>query len=270
MKRSLLLLVLAFLLAAALGCGGRSEGETGQVDALALLMRSSEAMSALSGYRMSGTMEIGMGGTEAGGGSLRMQVAGEVDNTGEIPAQHITVEMGTMTSEAYIVGGYYYQDVPGQGWIKMDVAQYRTQNMGMGMVDPQQWKSIAEAAEDITVEEEAGGVAVISLKLGEDFFRLSFQQYQESLSDEERERMREWLDLMQGGMEGFSAEIRMWIGEEDHLVRRMQIDYRMENPQVGSLTGTMNVELSDYGAEIRVTLPEGAGNASEFSPSSMN
>jgi hypothetical protein len=270
MKRSLPLLALALLLATVLGCGGKSEGKTGHVDPLALLMESSEAMSALSGYRMSGTMEIAMGETGAGGGSLRMQVAGEVDNTGESPAQHITVEMGTMTSEAYIVDGYYYQDVPGQGWIKMDVAQYRTQNMGMGMVDPLQWKSIAEAAEDIKVEEETGGTAVVSLKLGEDFFRLSFEQYQESLSDEEREQMREWLELMQEGMEGFSAEIRMWIGEEDHLVRRMEMDYRMDNPQVGSLTGTMDMELSDYGAEIRVTLPEGAGNASEFSPSSMN
>lgn len=268
-KKLLLLLFTALLIATAFGCGGKSEGGTSVADALALLADSSKAMSTLSGYRMSGVMEIGMGETDAGGGSLSMRVSGEVDNTGETPAQRITVEMGKVESEAYIVGDYYYQEVPGKGWIKMNVAQYRTQNIGMGMVDPLQWGPITEAAEDIAVEEETGETVVISLKLGEEFFRLSFERYRESLSSEEREQMQEWLNLMQEGMEGFSADIKLWIGKSDRLVRRMEMNYRMENPQVGSLAGTMDMELSDYGADIHITLPEEAKNASDFSPSSM-
>ena len=269
MKRIALFLVMSLLLTAALGCGGGEKRDASSEDALSLLMESSQAMSALSGYRMNGTMEMGMGNADAGGGSLSMEMAGEVDNTGESPAQHITVKMGTVASEAYIVGDYYYQEIPGQGWIKMDVAQYRAQNVSMGMVDSQQWKSIAEAAEDIAIDEETEEETVISLKLGEEFFRMSFESYRESLSEEERAEMQEWIDYMEESTQGFSARIRLWIGKGDRLVRRMEMSYRMQNAQVGSMTGVADMEITDYNADIHVTLPEGAEGAREFSPSTI-
>lgn len=271
MKKAVPFLVLAMLLPAALGCGGGSGGEASQGDALALLMESSKAMSTLSGYRMNGRMEVGMGKEDAsGGGSLSMEISSEIDNTGESPSQRITVKMGSIASEAYIVGDYYYQEVPGQGWIKMNVAQYRAQNLSMGMMDPRQWDYLAEAAEGIVVEEKTEEASVVSLELGEEFFRQSFESYQESLSGEEREQMREWISLMEESAGGFTANIRLWIGEKDRLMRRMEMSYRMQNAQVGLLTGVAELEISDYNADIRIALPEEAKGASEFSPSSMN
>lgn len=267
MKRLSLCIVVLLLVSTFWGCGkeGVTETRTADVDTevIPILEESFTAMSGLKGYRMRGYMEMSAGGEDASGsGTLRMDIESEVENVEGGTNQHMHVDMGGLTTEAYIYGDYFYQEVPGQGWIKTSLAQYQAQNLAAGVIDEEQMRLILESVQEATIGENDAGDTEVTLILGHDFLLGSLERFREEMGEGIEAQMEEWISAMEEASSGFSATLNLTIGKEDHLLRNMEMYLEMTNiPDLGSYRNRMFMEVFDYGADIHIELPEEALNA---------
>lgn len=267
MKKLSLCIVVLLLASALWGCGkeGATETRTADVNAgiIPLLEESFNAMSGLKGYRMRGYMEMSAGGENAlDSGTLRMDIESEVENVEGGTNQHMHVDMGGLTTEAYIYGDYFYQEVPGRGWIKTGVAQYQAQNLAAGVIDEEQMRLILESVQEATIGEDDAGDTKVTLILGQDFLLGSLERFREEMGEEIQAQMQEWISAMEEAASDFSATLNLTIGKEDRLLRNMEMNLEMTNiPDLGSYRNRMFMEVFDYGADIHIELPEEARNA---------
>lgn len=271
MKKIASILLVCVLLVASLGCGGKEKAALSEEEAaslVGLVEDSIRAMSQLKGYRMKGSMEMRMGaGEEAAGNTLNMELQSEVENLGDTANQHMRIDMGFMTTEAYLYEGYYYQNIPGQGWSKISLAEFQAQNLATGtsgIMATEQLRRILEAMEEITVIEDSEEVTGLSLRMGKEFLLSSLASYREMNAEDSAGQMEEWLRMIEESAENFSAEMRIWIGKGDHLIRRMEQVMELKSlAQLGDIWSQMSVEIYDYDADIRIQLPEEAKKAKE-------
>lgn len=267
MKKIALLVVICLLATAAWGCGREStQGHRKadlEADVLPLLEDSIRAMSELRGYRLKGSMEMSAGGGDASGsGTLRMDMRAEVENTEGGTNQHIHMEMGGLATEAYIYGDYFYQEVPGQGWVKSSLAQYQAQNLSTGVINEEQMRLIAETVREATVRDEGGDEMEMELVLGEEFLLRSLERFRDEAGEAAGSQMEQWVSVMEEAAWGFSATLRLVVGKQDRLIRKMEMNIEMrEVPQLGTYKSTMHTEAYDYNADIHVELPPEAEKA---------
>jgi len=261
MKKVALIIAAAMVASLLAGCGGGS-GVSGGSNALALLLEATEAMKGTGGYRMRGDIEIGMG---AGSAPIAMEIRADVQNATDGMRQHMFVTMGGFEAEAYIVGDTYYQNTPGEGWRKMSLGLYKAQNMNMGLADVDQVELMAKMAADSRILEEKDGRVGIAFHLGKEYFDASMQAYRKYLEEGGQEVSPEWLDMIEGSVKDFGADIRMWIGTTSGLIERMEIEYSMSGvPQVGEITSSTRLDLYDHDQALEIELPPEAARAEEI------
>ncbi len=260
--------VLIVMLAAGLaGCGGGSEaGEKSRTsDTLSLLTASTQAMSQLEGYRMSGNISIASG-TETGGGQgqpVSMDIEADVQNSGGEMRQHMFATIGGYEVEAYIIGGVYYQNIPGQGWQKSSVAANQI-HMNIGLVDAEQMQMMADMARDAEIIEEDEDTKALSLHLDQEYFKASMEIYRDYVEEAQEQLSEEWLEMVEN-ISGFQAELLIWVRKADNLFQRMEMSYEMSGlPDIGTITSSMYMDFFDYGEDIVVELPEAAAQAPEI------
>ncbi len=257
-KKTALFLAVLMLISLAAGCKGGSGGP----DAVARLTEAAEAMGGTGGYRMKGDIEMSMG---AGSTPIAMQLRAEVQNAPEGMRQHMFVNMGGFEAEAYIVGDAYYQKSPGQGWQKMSLGMYKAQNMNTGLVDADQVELMAKMAVDSRVLEEKDGRTGIAFHLDKEYFDASMRMYRQYMEESGEGMPQGWLDMIEGSVTDFNADIKVWIHASSRLIERMEIDYSMGGiPQVGEMRSSMRVDLYDYDQDIVVELPPDAAMAEEM------
>ncbi len=267
-KRATVLLAIVVLLAAAAwGCGKGESPEPGkaglETEVVPFLEESIRSMSRLSGYRMRGSMEMNAGSGEVSdSGALRMEIQSEVQNTEGGTNQHMRMDMGGLTTQAYLYGDYFYQEVPGRGWVKTSVAQYQAQNLSTGMIDEDQLRLILESVEEATVRDSGSDTRELSLVLGRDFLLRSLERFREEAGEEAKKQMEEWLSAMEEVADSFNATMRLVIGKDDHLIREMEMVIEMRDvPQLGTYRSRMFMEVYDYNAEVSIELPAEAEKA---------
>ena len=262
MKRFAGMLVMAVLVLSFAGCGGGSESNA--TESLSLLVDSTRAMTEVSGYRMSGTIEMAMGAASAGGQVMTMEVDAEAQNVDGDTRQHMFVNVEGYEVEAYIVGGVYYQNVPGQGWMKMSTAAYMSQNMNLGLVDAEQMEMMARLAKDAEVVEESGDTLVMSFHLGQEYVQASLDLYRKSMEEGQEPLPEEWLQMAEEYMSGFQADLIVRINQTDKLIQRMEMSYIMKGmPEVGDVESSTEMDFYDYGQDIEIELPPEAEQAQE-------
>jgi len=256
----LLVAVLAFSLA---GCKGGSSAQ----DTLSILMEATAAMSEVSGYRMGGTITMDAGTATAGGQSqpVNMEIRAEVQNADSEMRQHMFATIGDYEVEAYIIGDVYYQNLPGQGWMKMSTGAYQAQNMSMGFVDAAQMEIMAQVAKDAEVIEENDETVALSFRLDEEYLQASLELYRKYIAEGNEQLPEEWLQMAEETISDFQAEIRLRIGKADDLIQRMEMEYVMGGQsQVGEVASSMQMDFFDYNEDIVVELPPEAAQAQEF------
>lgn len=267
MKRTVLIIALLLLVSALWGCGGGESAGTQKADlegeVLPLLEDSIRAMVEIKGYRMRGYMEMGAGGEDAtGSGTLRMDIQSEVENVEGRTNQHMRMDMGGMVTEAYIFGDYFYQQVPGRGWVKTSVARYQAQNLATGVISEEQLRLILDSVEEAAIRDGEGGEMEVTLVLGEDFLLRSLERFGAEMEEGSQGQMEEWISAMKEAAGGFGATLRLALGKDDHYIRKMEMSIEMKDvPQLGSYRSRMYMEIYDYGAEIDVELPAEAEKA---------
>jgi hypothetical protein len=261
MKYAIALLVVSILVLSFTGCGGGAE--SGSTESLSLLVESTTAMMDVSGYRMSGTIEMDSGEAAAGGQAIIMDVQAEVQNTGGEIRQHMFVTIGDYKVEAYIIGDVYYQNLPGQGWMKMSTGAYMSQNMNLGMVDVQQMEMMAGLAKDAEVVEESGDTVTLSFHLDQEYMQASLDLYRKYMEEGNEQFPEEWLRMAEEA--DFVADMTVRINKADDLIQRMEMSYAISGmPQVGNIESSMKMDLYDYGEDIVVELPPEAAQAQEI------
>lgn len=263
MKKIAAAVIATIIILSVVGCGGGS-----QIEPTPLLIESAGAMSEVSSYRMSGTIEMSSGSGSPGVQSqpVGMEIVADVQNTGGEVRQHMYITVGDYEIEAYIIGGVYYQDLPGQGWMKMSTGAYRTQNMNLGLVDAEQMGLMAELAKNAEVIEENDEQVSLSFQLDKEYFDASMELYRQYI-DEEGQQLPEELLQIEEAISDFQAEIRIWLLKSDNLIERMTMSYAMTGlPQVGEVSSSMLMDFSDYNQDIVIELPEEARQAQEFVP----
>jgi hypothetical protein len=270
MKRTAAALLLVVMVSTLIGCGGGSQpatDTTSEADIVTLLVDSTKAMSDLSGYRMAGTIDMDSGIVDESGQSqpINMGIEAEAQNSGGDVRQHMILTMSGYEVEAYIVGGVYYQNVPGQGWMKMSTGAYKAQNMNLGLVDMEQMEIMADFAQKAEIIEENDDTVGLSIELGQDYFEAALDLYIKLAQEGGEELPQEWLDMMKESISDFSANIRVWLRKSDNLMVRMEMNYTIVGlPNVGDVSSSMQIDFLDYNADIVIELPEEAKQAQEY------
>ena len=260
MKYTAAALVAVLLVFSFAGCGGGAGSDA--TASLSLLVDSTQAMTEVSGYRMSGTivMDSGTGGQSQ---PISMDMRAEVQNTDEGMRQHMFVTIGDYEVEAYIVDGVYYQNLPGQGWMKMSTAAYMSQNMNLGLVDAAQMEMMAQLALDAEVVEEGDETTVISFHLDQEYLQASLEVYRKYIEEGDEQLPEEWLQMAEE-ITVFQADVRISLNNADNLIKRMEMTYTMAGlPGVGEVSSSMKTDFYDYGADIEIELPPEAAQAPE-------
>lgn len=256
----------AFLTAALCICLSGCGGDSGN-GALSLLMESSRSMSEVSGYRMRGSLDMSAEGSDAGGGTWSMvaDIEAEVQVCEGEMRQHMTMTMDGEKIDSYIIGDEYYQHIPGQGWMRMHVGAYKTQNLGMGLMDPEEMELMAGMASKAEVIEEGGEEICLSFHLDEDFFKASLEISRRYLEEGGQAVPDEWLKQAEEAVSSFQADIRIWLWQESKLIDRIETAYTMGGVSpVGDITNSMQLQMYDYNQDIEVELPPEAEGAEEF------
>lgn len=264
MRRIAVAVLITVIVICLSGCGGGDDGSATSSDAVSLLLASTQAMSELSGYRMSGTISLGMEGDAGGQGEpITMDIEAEVQNADGEMRQHMFVTVSGYEVEAYIIGGVYYQNVPGQGWQKSSVAANQMQGLSLGMVDAAQMEMMAQMAKDSEVFEEDDETAALSIQLGQEYFQASMDMYMDYIEETGQQAPEGWNEMV-AAITDFQAEMRIWLTKPDNLFKRMEMAYSMSGlPQVGTVTSSMDVDFFDYDEDIVVELPPEAEQAPE-------
>ncbi len=266
MKRIAAALLVAVLVVSFAGCGGGNE-EDGGAGNLSLLAESTAAMAEVNSYRISGIIEMDAGAVMSGGQGqvISMDVVADVQNVGGDMRQHMTVTMGDYVAEAYIVEGVYYQNVPGQGWLKMSSGAYMSQNMGLGLANADQMEIMAQLAKDARVVEENDEAVVLSFHLDQEYMEAAMDLYRKYMEEGDNQVSEEWLSMAEETISDFQADMSIWIDREDHLIQRMEMTYTMGGlSQTGEISSSMVADFFDYGADIVIELPAEAAEAREY------
>jgi hypothetical protein len=259
MKKLAAAVLVTVIVLAAVGCGGGS-----QIDPMTQLVESTAAMSEVSGYRMSGAIEMSSG--DGPNDTVAMDIVADVQNVDGEVRQHMYITIGDYKVEAYIVGGVYYQNLPGQGWMKMSTGTYRTQSMNLGLVDAEQMGLMAELATNAEVSEENDAEVVVSFHLDKAYFDASMELYRQYI-EEGSQQLPEELLHMEEAISDFQSDISMWVRKSDNLVTRMVMSYTMAGmPEVGDIGSSMRVDFTDFNQDISIELPEEALQAPEYVP----
>jgi len=265
MRRIAAAILIAMIVVCFAGCGGGSEESATSSDAVSLLLASTEAMSELKGYRMNGSLSMGMGDDGAGSQSepISMDIEAEVQNVDGEMRQHMFVTISGYEVEAYIIDGVYYQNIPGQGWQKSSVAANQMQGLSLGMVDATQMEMMAQMAKASEVFEEDDETVALFIQLDREYFQASMELYLDYMEETAQQVPEGWNEMVDA-ITDFQAEIRIWVTKPDNLFERMDMTYMMSGlPQVGTITSTMDVNFSDYDMDIVVELPPEAEQAPE-------
>jgi len=263
MRRIAAAILIALLVISFAGCGGGSDESATSSDAVSLLLASTQAMSELKGYRMNGSISLGMDAAGSQGDAISMDVEAEIQNSDGEMRQHMFVSISGYEVEAYIIGGIYYQNVPGQGWQKSSVAANQMQGLSLGMVDAAQMEMMAQMAKNSEIFEEDDGTVALSIQLDQDYFQASMDLYYDYMEETGQQVPEDWNDMVEA-ITDFQAEIRIWVTKPDNLFKRMEMTYEMSGlPQVGTVTSSMDVSFSDYNEDIVVELPPEAEQAPE-------
>jgi len=269
MKKMTLLLTVCLLASVLWGCGGGKPSKPRNADleteVLPLLEESIRSMAALKGYRIRGSLEMGAGGEGAGdSGTLRMDMDSDVENTESGTNQYMRMDMNGLVTEAYIYGDYFYQNVPGKGWIKTGLAQYQaqSQNLSTGVIREEQLRLIMDSAVEATIRDGEEGTRELSLVLGKEFLLRSLQYFREEAGEEAMGRMEQWMSAMEEAAEGFTATLTLVVERESHLIKEMEMAIEMRDiPGMGTYRSRMHAEIYDYGGDIHIELPAEAKNA---------
>jgi hypothetical protein len=230
-------------------------------------MDSGKVMTEVSGYRMSGSMVMGAGGSEVAGMGLPMtiDIQTEVQLSGGDIRQHMNMTTKGYQMEAYIIGDQYYQNTPGTGWVRMNIGTYKTQNMNMGLMDTQQLGLMAQMAENAEVIEEDGGKIGLSLHLGEGFFKASLEASRRYLEESGKSLPEDWMKTAEEAASGFQADMRIWLWQDSKLIDHIEMEYTMGGvPPLEKIESTAQLNMYDYNADIRIELPEEAKGAKEI------
>jgi hypothetical protein len=263
MKRIAVALLIAVLAVSVAGCKGGSSAQ----DTLSILTEATAAMSDVSGYRMSGTIEMDAGTVDASGQSqpVNMEVTADVQNADGEMRQHMFATIGDYEVEAYIIGDVYYQNMPGQGWMKMSTGAYQAQNMNMGLVDTAQMEIMAQVAKDAEVIEENDEMIGLSFHLDQEYLQASLELYRKYIEEGNEQLPEEWLKMAEETISDFQADIRIWLSKADDLIQRMEMEYTMGGQsQMGEVKSSMQMDFFDYNGDITVELPPEAAQAQEF------
>jgi len=268
-SKTILILSLLSLLALLFssGCGKKSQGGV-EGEPMDVLRQASESMARVQTYRLKGTMSMkaaALMGT--GSDSWTVEMNSEIENRDGDVRQHMSMSVSGISMDAYLVEGVYYQQLPGEGWMKMSLAEYRTQNMDLGMVDPEQLGILADSALDLKVVGEDQEAVGVSFRLGKEYLLASIDLYRRNMQDGGEQEL-EGLEMLEKSAEDFSATVSMWIRKADMLIRNMEMSYAFGDlGGMGSVETTMKAEYYDYNADIKVELPEEAREAKEFDSS---
>jgi hypothetical protein len=195
-----------------------------------------------------------------------MDIEADVQNTGGEIRQHMYMTLKASGEEdyvieVYIVGGAYYQKLPGQGWIKESSDAYQTTSMNLGLFDSEQMALMAELASGAEVTEDDDQQTAISFQLDKSYFDASLELY------EERQGISEELLQIKEAIEDFQADVRIWIRKSDNLFERMEMAYAIKGmPGMDEIGYSMQVVYSDYGQVSAIELPQEAEQAQEYVP----
>jgi hypothetical protein len=274
MKKILLTLIVLTPLALSsclLGCGGKSNQPGGPQDSergLYLLQQSSQAMSAVNSYRISGSI---VGDAQEAGAPdqnkhMTSDIKAEVQITsGEIRKHEIdsgwNPDKPDLQSESYMIGAqYYYKWLPTDDWKRNpDGAYVIMSNPFLNLIDKDQVALMAKMAQNVQIVEDYNEEVEISFQLDDD--------YQKALADAAIEGIGQSGQLTQDELQslgqdsiGFQAEIHMWLAKDGNLIKQVTMD-GTETTSSGQITGTNDMRLYDYDQGLQVALPEEAKNA---------
>jgi hypothetical protein len=263
MKKIAAAVAAAVILLSIVGCGGGSK-----IDPMPFLIDSTNAMSEVTGYHMSGKVELRSAGGSPGMQSqnVNMEIEADMQNAGGEVRQHMFITLKgnggeDYVVEAYIIGGVYYQKLPGQEWMKTSSGAYQTTSMNLGLVDAEQIGLMAELATAAEVIEENDQQVAVSFRLDKEYLDASMALYGEG------EQLSEELLQMQEAIEDFQADIRIWIRKSDNLFERMEMGYTMKGlPETGEASSYMQAAFSEYNQEKAIELPPEAEQAQEYVP----
>jgi len=265
-KVAAILFTLAFLLCL-VGCGGGTEGT--QSEATPVMMEAGKAMAEVTSYRMSGTMMVEASDINQSGAAvpMEMEIEAEMLMSDSDIQQHMITTMNGFVIETYVMGEEVYANYPGQGWLKMDASFYKTQDLGTGMLGPENIELMAEMAVDAEVVEEDEDRIGLAFHLDEEYLRMGLEISAEYLEEAEEVMPEGWMEQAAQSMAGFEADIVVWLWKDSKLLDSMDGEYYMLGTETtGEITGTMQFKVYDYNVDIIIELPPEAEGAIEVTP----
>lgn len=264
MKRAAAGITALAILLYLVGCGGGTGGT--QAQALPMMMEASQAMGGVNSYRVSGSMVMQASALGQDGASVPLEMKSETEiriSGGEM-RQYMRTTMDGFSMETYMIGDQVYACYPTQGWIKMNVAMYRTQDLGTGMLGPENIELMAEMASEAEVIEEGEGKVGLAFHLDEEYLRAGLEMYREYLGEMEETMPEGWLEQTEQSIAGFEADIVVWLWKDSKLLDSMEGEYSMQGTETtGMIEGTMRYRVFDYNADIEIELPPEAEGAEE-------
>jgi hypothetical protein len=270
MKKTAVMLITASVLLCLVGCGGGAEGTLGE--ATPMMMEAGQAMAGVTSYRMSGNMLVEAAGMNQAGAAVPMEMNIEAEmelSNGEI-RQYMATTMNGYTIETYVIGEEVYANYPGQGWVKMPASYYKTQDLGTGMLGPENMELMAEMASEAEVVEETGDRVGLAFHLDEEYLEMGLEMTEEYMEGAKDVMPDDWMKQARETTAGFEADIMVWLIKDSKLLDSMEGEYFMQGTEAtGEITGTMQFKIYDYNADIDIELPQEAEGAVEVTfPSS--
>jgi hypothetical protein len=276
-KNAVIFLAFAVLSASLLpvGCGGESnQSQASDPQAMEFLLESSQAMSELFSYRMSGSMIMDSTDDAMAEAGFPMSIEFESDiimEDGEF-SQHMVTStkaeaIGEYETESFVIGNQFYQYDPTQGWLRMDTSKYMAQNLNTGFVDAQRIELMAGIAQDARIFEEDDQMIGVSFHMDENYMKAVIDSAQEYMQELGQSLSEEWLQSVQVMIAGSQADVSMWIWRDSKLVDHMEMLYLFGGTTMQNIELDMRINMYDYNQEIEIVLPEEAKQAKEYTPS---
>lgn len=267
MKKAAVAVITAAVLLCLVGCGGGSGGAKGE--AAPMMMEAGQAMAGVTSYRMSGTMVMEAADINQTGAAIPMQMNIEAEmemSDGEL-RQHMATTMNGFAIETYVIGEDVYAHYPTQGWIKMDIAMYKTQDLSTGLLGPDNIELMAEMAIEAEVVEETEDRIGLAFHLDEEYLKVGLEMSQEYLEGAKDTMPDDWMKQAMESIAGFEADFVIWLWKDNNLLDSMEGEYYMKGTEAtGEIMGTMQFEVYDYNADIQIELPPAAEGAVEITP----
>lgn len=267
MRKAAVVLTTLSVLLCLVGCGGGTGGT--QSEATPVMMEAGQAMAEMTSYRMSGTMmieasEVGQDGAVV---PMEMKTEAEMQILDGETRQYMATTMNRFAIETYVMGDEVYAHYPTQGWIKMDIAMYRTQDLGTGLLGPENIELMAEMAIQAEVIEEGEDKIGLAFHLDEEYLRMGLEMSAQYLEEAEEVMPEGWMEQAMESITSFEADIVVWLWKDSKLLDSMEGEYSMQGTgATGAIVGTMQFKVYDYNADIEIELPAEAEGAVEVTP----